>query len=639
MRKIFTLRALIIGIIFSFFVGVGEIISVAWVSGSPMTNDHSAGASIFFLFLLCLFINPVLKKIKKEIALTSKELVLIFVMMLVACAIPSWGLVMNLIYLIAGVHYFATPENTWYETIIPRIPKWLTPSDPEAIKLFYEGLPKGASIPWNVWIIPLLIWTIFILIFSFMMISISVIFRKQWMENENLIYPLMILPGEMVKQEDGIFPSFFKNKLMWLGFAIPFILNSLVVLHSYFPSVPSINLGKWIGFGPGGAFGWLSIGVRFEVLGIAYLLSSDISLSIWFFSLMYFLEEVFFNRTGFSIGSPDAYSLAVPIAYQMQGAFLVFIFFSLWVSRSHLKKIFNKVFKKESSIEDFDEALTYKQAFIGVILGFFVIILWMKLTGFNLFSSIVFSIILILTFIGITKIVIQTGAAYCRPPVNPGVFTLHAFGSGNLGSGSAVTAAMTFPYAGDIRTSIMTTSSNGLKIAESFNLKGRILFWAMFLGIFVSFISSTIAVILISYKIGGINCWGWQPVGMPQYTFNWAKEMILHYPGVDIRRIGFLLLGGFLMFLLYVLRARFVGFPIHPVGLAFTYNVPTQWVWFSFFLGWLFKTMILKYAGAKIYYKTIPFFLGMIVGAFFSAGLWNIINFFTHQQGLHLTLT
>lgn len=634
-----TKRAFIIGAIFSIFIGVGEIIWVAWASGSPMTNDHSAGASIFFLFILTLFINPILKKIKRKLALSSQELTLIFIMMLVACALPSWGLVMNLIYLIAGVHYFATSENNWHEIIIPKIPKWLTPRNPESIKLFYEGLPKGAKIPWNDWFLPIVIWSIFIFLLSYMMISISVIFRKQWEENEALMYPLMILPSEMIKENNDFIPPFYRNNLMWLGFSIPFILNSLIVLKYYFPAFPKIVLGKWISFGPGGALGWLCVGLRFEILGIAFLLSSEISLSIWVFSLFYFVEEVIFNRIGLNIGSPDAYSLSVPIAYQMEGAFLVFIFLSLWVSRAHLKKVFNNIFRNDISIDDSIECLTYKQAFTGVSLGFIILVLWMMLTGFNFLPAIVFSIVLVLTFLGITKIVIQTGAAYCRPPINPGVFTLHLFGSNRLGPGSAVTSALTFPYAGDIRTSIMTTSSNGLKIAQNYNLKGKILFWAIFTAVFFSFISSLIMVIFISYKIGGINCWGWQPVGMPPYTFNWAKEMILYYKNVDFRRLGFLCLGGFLMFLFYFLRIRFINFPIHPIGLAFTYNVPTSWVWFSFFLGWLFKTLILKYGGVSIYKKLFPFFFGMIVGAFFSAGMWNIINFFTDQQGIHLTVT
>ena len=40
-----------------------------------------------------------------------------------------------------------------------------------------------------------------------------VILRKQWIERERLIFPLAQLPLEMTKK------SFFKNKLMWLGFA------------------------------------------------------------------------------------------------------------------------------------------------------------------------------------------------------------------------------------------------------------------------------------------------------------------------------------------------------------------------------------------------------------------------------------
>ena len=42
------------------------------------------------------------------------------------------------------------------------------------------------------------------------------------------------------------------------------------------------------------------------------------------------------------------------------------------------------------------------------------------------------------------------------------------------------------------------------------------------------------------------------------------------------------------------LRPRFVGFPIRPIGLAPGYNYPIGQIWFSVFIAWLPKAVILK---------------------------------------------
>ena len=76
------------------------------------------------------------------------------------------------------------------------------------------------------------------------------------------------------------------------------------------------------------------------------------------------------------------------------------------------------------------------------------------------------------------------------------------------------------------------------------------------------------------------------------------------------------------------LKARFVGFPIHPIGLALGLTYPISQIWFSVFVAWAFKAVILKYGGAKGYRLLRPLFLGMVLGAFSSAGLWLIIDYF-----------
>ena len=74
------------------------------------------------------------------------------------------------------------------------------------------------------------------------------------------------------------------------------------------------------------------------------------------------------------------------------------------------------------------------------------------------------------------------------------------------------------------------------------------------------------------------------------------------------------------------LRPRFVGFPIRPIGLAPGYDYPISQIWFSVFIAWLPKAVILKYGGAKGYRMLRPFFLGMVLGAFGAAGLWLVID-------------
>ena len=92
------------------------------------------------------------------------------------------------------------------------------------------------------------------------------------------------------------------------------------------------------------------------------------------------------------------------------------------------------------------------------------------------------------------------------------------------------------------------------------------------------------------------------------------------------------------MFALTWLKARFVGFPIHPVGMTLGLTHPVYFIWFSVFVAWLIKAEILKYGGANLYLRLRPFFLGMTLGAFCSAGLWLIIDALTGMTGNRFTL-
>lgn len=458
------------------------------------------------------------------------------------------------------------------------------------------------------------------------------------MERERLLYPLMEVPLNMLKEEKGsILSSFYKNKLMWFGFSIPFLFQSLAALRHYSPLFPSVRLGWWIPF-LGETF-YLPVLLKFEVLGIAFLLSRDISFSLWFFSLAYFFQHLLFVRTGFSLGPMDAYSQPAPpsIAFQQLGALFVFVISSFWFARSHLKDVIQKAFNINKDIDDSKEILSYRVSVMGIIIGIITLIFLIRLTGFSLLASVFFVITGFIIFIALAKLTCQAGTLWARSPVTPGVFTLHSLGSAHIGAGGPVAIGFTLAYSSDIQNTVLAVTSQGLKVTESKGIRGRKVFLAIFLSVLITLACSIWAVIAIAYTHGGINCWGWPPQGMHQMAFNWAKNYIVHPVGVDFRRFGFFSFGAAFMFLLTFLRTRFIWWPLHPAGAVIAYTTPIFHAWFCFLLGWLLKSLILKYGGPKAYRKLVPCFIGFIIGSFVTPALWNIIAFITRKTGIHLT--
>ena len=69
------------------------------------------------------------------------------------------------------------------------------------------------------WITPVLSWFAFILVLLLVMLSINVIFRRRWTEEEKLTYPIIPLPYQLTSE------TFFNSQLLWLAFGIAAALD------------------------------------------------------------------------------------------------------------------------------------------------------------------------------------------------------------------------------------------------------------------------------------------------------------------------------------------------------------------------------------------------------------------------------
>ena len=195
-----TLRAFLIGTLLCLFISSATIYSNSIVLGTAMAWSFSTPVALFLFFYLVVG-NILVGAIGRRLALQREELVLIYVMMIISASLPTFGLVQHLLPMITGVFYFATPENNWADLIRPHVPAWIAPRDEEVVLGFYEGIGRNAAIPWRAWLEPLLYWGVLLLSLHLVSICMMVVVRKQWVEQERLLYPMVQAPLEMVGAE------------------------------------------------------------------------------------------------------------------------------------------------------------------------------------------------------------------------------------------------------------------------------------------------------------------------------------------------------------------------------------------------------------------------------------------------------
>ena len=479
----FGARTLLSGALLCLAISVFAPYSNMVLQGSLLALDFGTSAAVFLLFLL-LLVNLSLSLLNRRFCFKQGELAVIYAMMITACSIPTMGLMEYVLPSLTSLHYYSAPENDWHEQIQPFVKSWIVVEEPSAIKYFYEGLPRDMAIPWQPWVKPLAAWTVLILALYMVMICTVVIVRRQWMDNERLLYPLVQVPLAMIRQDERRVPPFFRNGLMWLGFAAAVVIGSLKGLNHYYPEVPQIAMGTYLPVVRNAVN--LPIMLSFTVVGLSYFISLDIALGIWFFTLLAIVEKGVFSLFGIQstemvsvYGTPESPFLA----HQGIGAMLVFVAAGLWSARRHLRGVFRKAWSRgESSGETSDdsrEMLSYRSAVTGLIAGVLVMGVWLWLSGLPAILVPLFLGVSLAIFFALTRIVVEGGIAAARSPMIASTFVVSAVGTPLVGLQGLAALAYTYIWHGDVRTFVMASCANGLKMVEGVRSQ-RPLFWPSF---------------------------------------------------------------------------------------------------------------------------------------------------------------
>jgi hypothetical protein len=626
-------RALIVGSAMCVLIAFWGPYNSLVVRGSYLTIDFTTAAAIFLLFVTALLLNSGLRRFVPTFSLSSGELSITYLMSAIACSICTMGLTMYLIPMLPAVYYLASDENEWAQDILPHVPHWLVPQGDDAIRRFYEGISQGESIPWMVWVKPLLSWMPLILGLYMVMIALAILFRKQWIEHERLSYPLAQLPLVMSSQEPGhALNTFFRNPIMWLGFIIPFLVTSMNGLHAYHHFMPQVVLGNSISVLPDMAS--LSVNVSFPMMGFAYLTHQEVALSIWLFYLLGYALTGYFTMVGLTRTlNLDIYAQndGGPImAFIQFGALMALVGYTVWTARLHLRQSWQSALRPSAAdADDFSMRSVFLQLFIGLTL----MTGWFVATGVPIWAALTFVFAAMATFLGITRILCESGLAATRAQLITPTVVRSVFGTSLMGApGTIGVLSYGQVWMSDVRTFVMAAAANGLKLTESVRQKWIVL-TGMVLAVMLGLGVSIWATLYYSYQTGANNANTWYFINGPRYAFDFAAHYLREPAGPDFAGMGLMAVGGVVMLALYWVRAHVLAFPVHPMGLAVSQMMLTRHMWFSVFLVWLMKGVMIRYGGPRLLQRVRPFFLGLILGQFAAIAFWLMVDLVTGAEG------
>lgn len=118
-------------------------------------------------------------------------MLVIYVMVVMLSTISGHTMMGYLMGALAHPFWFVTPENEWSELFLGNIPSWLTVSDKNVLKGYFEG-ESSLYLAQNLkaWLAPVLVWSGIIIALWFVLMYINVLLRKQWTERERLAFLL-----------------------------------------------------------------------------------------------------------------------------------------------------------------------------------------------------------------------------------------------------------------------------------------------------------------------------------------------------------------------------------------------------------------------------------------------------------------
>jgi len=496
----------------------------------------------------------------------------------------------------------------------------------------------GPGVPWGAWARALLAWMP-LLGFTFLIaIALAGVVRKQWIDHERLPFPIAnAITSLLGDPEPGRrLAPIFRSRAFWIGFGVAatVLLSQGLSQLGYwsFPIPTTINLGEHFAGRPWNlvwGWGFWTWKIFFSIVALTFFLPTELSFSMWFMHLFVCVAYGVLQAQGVPVQFAHP-SIAVI------GGWAFFCLLILWIGRTYYLRLLKVAFTGGG------DADTRVGAFYArlLLVSFAGLIATMTLMGAQVGHALVAGCVYVGLMLVLARLVAEAGIPFVQWPAwwTPASIIFSVTGFALPVAALAPLSLLGSTLLGDSRENLLPFAVNAEYLGDRAQAPRRRMSLIMLVVLVGGMIISGATLVWLCYTTDGMaNEDGYwkatltQGLGPIQQAANGGAvsstvdTWICYGIGAAITGV------------LGIARLMCSWWPLHPIGFLISATYPTIVVWFSFFLGWLAKALVMRYGGMQLYRAVKPAALGLIAGEAIIAGGFLLLGLFAPLLGIDKT--
>jgi hypothetical protein len=525
-------------------------------------------------------------------------------------------------------------------------------------------MATGGPINLGAWIVPIAWWWTVTFGQGLFFLALATVLRRQWIDIEQVPFPQTLIMRELVQNVKPSAEGSSRRRWVLIGVLVGLAFQIPITLTAIFPWFPDIygikvnscpHVTRYFVSGDALAAipGIMMINYNPVVVAIAYLAPMAVLFSTWFFALFYMIAVQISYAMGYYTGieseggcgrywchpSPQT---DPPLKFMAiaGGGILVLGVMNLVLNRRYIVDTVRAAMGGGSLKEsERDEAISYRTAYALLFGSFiFMVIFWMS-ASLALLDALLLPISAFLIWYGQTRIFGLAGTywvssdkglmlfriAHPTPdtPVTTQQYIMYKF---------ATTSGCNFATEG--WGGAFFSSFSGYKMGKLFGIHPRDVFRVVLLVMIVAPLFSFSGFLTLTHAVGASK------LGIWKSWYEGIGERYENYPSwwtslpAQDPWIPYMLLGMAWIAVLSFLHARFVWFPLEPIGwlIGTTASSALFGLWAPFLVAWVLKMITFRVGGAKLFEnRGVPVASGAVAGCIAGmilGGALFIIRFF-----------
>ena len=627
-----------------------------WVMrNTPLVGSFLSIGVLTALIVLIGVVNGVVGRWLPAARMGQRDLTAALVLLLAGSSFASVGLVRYLPGYLALL-WEHVGSNAAFAGLVGALdlPDWLFPvggpverrGDSTVVRHFFTRTPGAeagivgaiSAVPWAAWAKPVCAWGVLIGCMALSLVAALMIFLPQWSQVERLPFPLARVYTSLIEppERGRVFNATLSSPRFWVAFTAVFFVHLNNGLSAYTAgAVPRIPLGFDLTttFTEGSwqyvEYFFKQQTIYFSIVGMMFFVQTRRVASLWLAMVLLQIVRMILGN----LQTDFTYAMG---ADEQGGAIVAMAGVTLFLARRHVWAVARHCVGLRARGGE----TTGRWAGWCVAIGVAGQVVWLHAAGASVAGALVIVLLLLLLLVTVARTLAETGIPYLLLPLDLRRFTTYAAwdvpGIWKPTSGDVFWSGMTHGlFTHDTRESVAGFASTAMRCDEQSPVSAkpagrrRLLVALLALGLGLGYVASWAGYLTADYRYaatldrGGlspINDWGaWQ---MPRALVLDSLAAAGGPPNESHNRLLHLAIGAAGLIGLTIASVQFAGWPLHPVGFLLVHSWGTKVIWFSIFLGWLMKVVIVRLGGAKLLQAAHPVCIGLILGEACSAAFW-----------------